>query len=197
MKRRPIIIDGAGGGDYTDENVKLNETTEKMTTKKLAKRFFFSASHLVFYVALNLMFVLAIIAVVATVMDLHPQWKRASRLVDVEVEQANGTISSSTCKYYAGLLSKEDRAKWEASALAETNKKCVDAEIIVNQWRFFMKVRLVLYHYVPWDSGQFLPFLRDSFIYILGVMAPLVPLFSYFVKWASPIATATHHFNEA
>jgi hypothetical protein len=195
MKRRPIYLDGAGR-EYTDENVKLSETQEVMTTKKLAKRFVFSATYITMYIALNLLFVLAIIAVVATIMDIHPQWERASRLVELEVTQATGVISSSTCKYYAGVLSVEDKAKWEASALAETNKKCVDAEIIMRQWRFFMKVRLVLYHYVAWESGQFLPFLRDSLLYIMGAMLPLLPFLSKIVKWLSPIATATNTFND-
>lgn len=196
-QRRPTIIEGKEEDERTVKDVKLHDTRDVMTTRKMAKRFFFSASYIVFYLVLNLIFVLAVIAVVAAVMDIHPQWKRASRMVELEVSQAAGTISSSTCKYYAGVLSKDDKAKWEASALAETNKKCVDAEIVANQWVFWMKVRHVLYtNYVMWNPGEFWPFLKDSLLYIMSVFMALLPFLSQIIGWARPIATAHRAFGE-
>jgi hypothetical protein len=172
--------------------VTLNDTLDDIDTRLVLKNVGFFLLGL----AWKLLLITTMIAIIGTALDFHNEWKRASRHAEVDIDKAKGTIESSTCLYYANKLSAEDRAKWEKSAIAETNTKCVEAEIIANQWHFIIKLRKLVHNYLPYESGQFMTYMRDGFFYVIGVMIPITGFLVKVVPWFTPIMTATRTFND-
>jgi len=175
----------------TPVKVVLNDTIDDIDTRALLKNVGLFLLGLLW----KLLLMMIIIAIIGTALDFHNEWKRASRMTEVEITKAKGTLDSSTCRYFAGTLDDEDKRKWEKSAIDETNKKCVEAEIIANQWHFIMKLRMLTHQYLPYESGKFGVFLKDAVFYIVSVMFPIMGVMYKAASWFTPIMTATNTFN--
>lgn len=198
-KRDPAADDDASVALYAPNSqspappkVTLNDTFNDLDTRTIMKNIGF----LVLGLAWKLLLITIIIAIIGATLDVHNEWKRASRLAEVEISKAKGTLESSTCKYYLNLLDEDDKRKWEKSAIAETNNKCVEAEIIANQWHLIMKLRMLAHQYLPYESGKFYVFLKDAVFYVVSVLFPVMGFLYKAASWFTPIMKATNTFAD-
>jgi uncharacterized membrane protein len=190
-KKEPVQDEMADPAAATPAKVVLNDTIDDIDTRALLKNVGFFLLGLLW----KLLLMMIIIAIIGTALDFHNEWKRASRMTEVEIAKARGVLDSSTCRYFAGTLDDEDKRKWEKSAIAETDHKCVQADIINGQWHFIMKLRMLTHQYLPYESGKFGVFLKDAVFYIVSVMFPIMGVMYKAASWFTPIMTATNTFN--
>lgn len=137
----------------------------------------------IFYLFIALCFV-------ALILDIHPEFNRANRLVDEQIGEARGAYQSSTCAFYRNELSPSEKERWGKSATAEGKKKCIESEIILNQYPVLMKLRHMAYQYIPWKSGNFM----EAVQYLTFIFSTVGPLFVYFLQ--TPNHYPPQHTNQ-
>ena len=128
---------------------------------------------------LKLLYLFAFLSIVGVCLDVHPEYKRAERMVSKQFETAEGARQSSTCMYYRGELSGPELVRWEKWAKAEGDSKCIEAEIVLSQSRMLLIARHLAYQYIPWSPGNASVVMRDVGLYILTA----TPLIGFFAKW--------------
>lgn len=132
-----------------------------------------------------ILFVFGIIASFGVILDTYPTWEKASGMIDKEREVAQGIYDSSTCMFYRNELTLEETERWESSAKAEGDAKCVHAKITLNTNPLIMKVHHFVYQYIPWAPGNAKQTFKDVFLYLSGCTPILFFLFRMVANWYS------------
>lgn len=118
--------------------------------------------------ALRLSSLFVVLFFCGILLDMYPTWTESCGAVDKEIAVARGIHDSSTCLFFRDELSPEETRRWQDSAKAEGDKKCIAAAVVLAQNVLVMKVHHFFYQYIPWAPGTAYQTFKDVLLYLLG-----------------------------